>query len=242
MSHSEETPSLGCERSIIGSDPAGRHHCAFKIVSGNVSELWRAGSEAGSYVLSSVGEKANLLCESKIGRVYTFLPAVYHIHLPGGCTLHGTDQDWILEGRVTITSSVSVRQSPVSIKILHDIRHLSQEQQLHLAQVPDWIPVKDFPAVLPTSIPPLAPLSFLDRHGVLPVLNSSSSLIVIGTLVTIGLYLTIKYKCRKTSQQSMSPSAPPEESRPLFIYPKLSNLTQAPAPPTCVEGSDNAAN
>ena len=46
-----------CERSIIGSDPAGRHHCAFKIVTGNVSEIWRAGSEAGSYVLSSVGER-----------------------------------------------------------------------------------------------------------------------------------------------------------------------------------------
>ena len=213
-----------------------KFHCECSII---ISELWRAGSEADSYVLISVGEKANLLCESKIGRVYTFLPAVYHIHLPGGCTLHGTDQDWILEGCVTITSSVSVWQSPVSIKILHDIHHLFQEQQLHLAQVPDWIPVKDLPAVLPTSIPPLAPLSFLDQ---IPVLNWSSSLIVIGTLVTIGLYLAIKYKCRKTSQQSTSPSAPPEESRPLFIYPKLSNLTQAPAPPTCVEGSDNAAN
>ena len=170
-----------CERSII------------------ISELWRAGSEAGSYVLISVGEKANLLCESKFGRVYTFLPAVYHIHLPGGCTLHGTDQDWILEGYVTITSSVSVWQSPVSIKILHDIHHLFQEQQLHLAQVPDWIPVKDLPAVLPTSIPPLAPLSFLDHHGVLPVLNSSSSLIVIGTLVTVGLYLAIKLMENKST-------------------------------------------
>ena len=173
------------------------------------------------------------------------------IHIPSSCLSHPFTwrmySTWYRPrldlGRTCYNNQFSLSAaSPVSINILHDIRHLSQEQQLHLAQVPDWIPVKELSTVLPTSIPPLAPISFLDRHGVLPVLNSSSSLIVIGTLVAIGLYLAIKYKCQKTSQQSTSLSASPEESRPLFIYPKLSNLTQVLAPPTFVEVSDNVAN
>ena len=75
-----------CERSLIGLDPAGRGHCEIKILTTNSTQVWKTGE--GEYVVSSVGEQAELMCQSRLGRVYTFDPSVYQIKIPAGCSLH----------------------------------------------------------------------------------------------------------------------------------------------------------
>ena len=210
-----------CERSLIGLDPAGRNHCGLKIVNTNVTQVWTTGE--GEYIVSSVGEQAELMCESKLGRIYTFHPSVYQIRIPAGCSLHMQGIDWTLPGSQQFNNAFSVKQSTVVLSVLHNIRTLSKPQLLKLATVPDWIPLKDIPHFLPTDLPTVPKLNFVENNRLLPVFNSSTSVFTIAVFIAIGGYLVFKRKmCTKGQKAPSNASAPPAESIPMLnLYPKL---------------------
>ena len=217
-----------CERSLIGQDPAGRVHCAVRILKVNSSQSWPLGS--GIYILSSIGEKAVLRCRGKPGHFYNLQPAVYQVRIPGSCFLEATH--WSLLGMETLTSSLHVHQTTVKVPVFHTVRQLSSSQLQALSQVPDWVPLKDIPQVLPADITPLPPLSFVERHGILPILNSSGTMCAFILVVLLIGYLVRRYLKKKTTPPQTSCSPPAKSAPSLFIYPRLEQPTAPQTEPS----------
>ena len=101
-----------------------------------------------------------------------------------------------------------------------------------LKKIAKEIPLKDIPQVLPADITPLPPLSFVERHGILPILNSSGTMCAFILVVLLIGYLVRRYLKKKTTPPQMSCSPPAKSAPSLFIYPRLEQPTAPQTEPS----------
>ena len=132
----------------------------------------------------------------------------------------------------TLTSSLHVHQTTVKVPVFHTVCQLSSSQLQALSQVPDWVPLKDIPQMLPADITPFPPLSFVERHGILPILNSSGTMCAFILVVLLTGYLVRRYLKKKTTPPQMSRSPPAKSAPSLFIYPRLEQPTAPQTEPS----------